>query len=78
MSSKSNLMKMLVQSRLRSRNMKTYKKECEDAKVKLDAVRALLAEQYAKLQAMRAKIEEALADFKDKGVEVYYKDGSYM
>ena len=53
----------------------TYKKECEDAKVKLDAVRALLAEQYAKLQAMRAKIEEALADFNNKGVEVYYKDG---
>ena len=52
-----------------------YKKECEDAKVKLDAVRALLAEQYAKLQAMTAKIEEALADFKNKGVEVYYKDG---
>ena len=36
---------------------------------------AFLEEQYAKLQALRAKISEALDDFSDKGVEVYYKNG---
>ena len=52
-----------------------YRKDCEDAKLKLDAVRVMLAEQYANLQAMREKIAAALMDFDDKGVDVYYKDG---
>ena len=52
-----------------------YKKDCEAAKQKLDEVRALFAEQYAKLQAIKEKISEALMDFDNKGVDVFYKDG---
>ena len=52
-----------------------YKQDCEAAKVKLDEVRAMFAEQYAKLQAIKAKITEALMDFDNKGVEVFYKNG---
>jgi chemotaxis protein MotB len=52
-----------------------YRKDCEAAKIKLDEVRAMFAEQYAKLQAIKQKIAEALMDFDDKGVDVYYKDG---
>ncbi|MBV4356946.1 OmpA/MotB family protein [Pinibacter aurantiacus] len=52
-----------------------YRAECEEAKQKLQVVRALVAEQYATLQEVDKKIADALANFNDKGVDVYYKDG---
>lgn len=52
-----------------------YRAECEDAKRKLQVVRELVAEQYATLQEVDKKIADALANFNDKGVDVYYKDG---
>jgi len=52
-----------------------YKARCQESERKLQAVRELLQEQYNTLQLVEKKIEEALADFRDKGVDVYYKDG---
>ncbi|MDI3322170.1 OmpA/MotB family protein [Pinibacter soli] len=52
-----------------------YRAECENAKQKLEVVRALVAEQYATLQEVDKKIADALSNFNDKGVDVYYKEG---
>jgi chemotaxis protein MotB len=51
-----------------------YRAGCEDAKVKLAAVQAVLTEEYNTLQAVEKRLVEALADFEGKGVEVYEKD----
>ena len=52
-----------------------FKTDCQEAQVKLQVVRAVLEEQYATLQAVEKKLEDALVDFNNKGVQVYYKDG---
>lgn len=53
----------------------SYKDNCQAAQAKLQAVQAYLHDEYNTLQALEKKIEDALVDFKDKGVEVYYKNG---
>lgn len=52
-----------------------YKSDCEDAKQRLQVVKSMMTEQYSNLQEVERKIETALADFNNKGVQVYYKDG---
>jgi chemotaxis protein MotB len=52
-----------------------YKAACQDMQVKLQAVREIIQEQYATRQVVEKKLEEALVDFNNKGVQVYYKDG---
>lgn len=61
---------------------KTIREELNSTKVeskrtqeKLDAAQAVLTEQYEILQQVQNKIDAALANFKDKGVEVYFKKG---
>jgi chemotaxis protein MotB len=52
-----------------------YKTNCQQTERKLQAIRASLQEQFATLQQVEKRIEEALADFRNRGVEVFYKDG---
>jgi chemotaxis protein MotB len=52
-----------------------YKTDCEATKQKLQSLQAVLTDIHNNLDAMEKKIEDAMADFKDKGVDVYYKDG---
>jgi len=52
-----------------------YKQGCEETQRKYHAVQAVIQDQYNTLQTLEKKIEDAEADFRDKGVEVYYKDG---
>jgi len=52
-----------------------YKSECEATQARLQVAQAVLREQYATLQEIEDKINTALADFEDKGVDVYYKNG---
>lgn len=52
-----------------------YKESCEETQARLTAVQSVLREQYESLQQVEAKLEEGLADFQDKGVDVYEKDG---
>lgn len=51
------------------------KADYRKVKEKLDAAQAVLKEQYNTLQQVQNKIDAALVDFKDKGVEVYFKNG---
>lgn len=52
-----------------------YKRECEATQARLQVAQAVLRDQYATLQEIEDKINTALADFEDKGVDVYYKNG---
>jgi len=52
-----------------------YKKQCEETQEKLAIVREVLTEEAETLQAVQDKLDSALVDFKEKGVEVYYKNG---
>lgn len=75
-------------SRLKSANenvvaeYSNYKKECDitkanyaSAKEDLNEIEEYLEEQYDMLQEVEDKVEKAMLDFADKGVDVYYKDG---
>lgn len=60
----------------------SYKKDCDktkaeyaSAKKDLNEIEAYLEEQYDMLQEVEDKIDKAMLDFADKGVDVYYKDG---
>jgi chemotaxis protein MotB len=52
-----------------------YKSENRQLQEKLGAAQAVLKEQYAIMEQIEEKIEAALTDFKEKGVEVYFKKG---
>jgi chemotaxis protein MotB len=52
-----------------------YKASCQESEKKLAAIRDMLQDQVNTLEKIEKKIEEAEADFRSKGVEVYYKDG---
>lgn len=53
----------------------SYKSNCQAAQEKLQIVQAALAEEYNTMQKVRERIDEAVANFKDKGVNVHYSDG---
>ncbi len=52
-----------------------YRAECEATQSRLQVTQAVLREQVRSLQELETKIETALADFENKGVDVYYKNG---
>lgn len=52
-----------------------YRTTCEADKQKLQVARAILLDQAETLEQVTKKLEEGLADFNAKGVEVYEKDG---
>lgn len=52
-----------------------YKAKCDADQQKLKAAQGALEEQYNTMQGVLKKIEEALNNFQDKGVDVYEKDG---
>jgi len=52
-----------------------YKNDCAMTKQKLDAYRAAFMEVHNTMEEVEKKIETALQDFHDKGVEVHEKDG---
>ena len=52
-----------------------YKVDCEATKQKYNELVAALTEISNSLDEMEKKLQEAVADFKDKGVEVHVKDG---
>lgn len=58
-----------------AKDLATYTEQCEAAKQKLDASRAKMQKEYDNVEEIAKKIEEAVADFKSKGVEVVNKDG---
>ena len=58
-----------------SEELNHNKAACRKVQEKLEASQAVLKEQYNTLQQVQNKIDAALTDFKDKGVEVYFKNG---
>lgn len=56
-------------------DLAAYKEKCEETQAKLEVAQGILKEQYSTMQALEDKIDDALADFKDKGVEVFYRKG---
>jgi chemotaxis protein MotB len=52
-----------------------YKESCEHKEAQLASIQAVLSEEANNLMKLQQLIEEAMADFKDKGVEVYYRQG---
>lgn len=52
-----------------------YREECEATQSRLIVTQSVLREQMKSLQELENKIDAALADFADKGVDVYYKNG---
>lgn len=56
-------------------DLTAYKAECRQTQQKLEQAQSVLKEQYEIMQQVENKIEEALADFREKGVEVYFRKG---
>ena len=54
----------------------SYKKECEESKQELASIMAVREEFAENMKQLAAKIETAQAEFKDKGVNVYPRDGA--
>ncbi|GAO43067.1 OmpA family protein [Flavihumibacter petaseus] len=52
----------------------SYRSECEATKAKLAAGQAIIDDYRQRQEAVNKKLEEALTDFNDKGVDVYLKD----
>ena len=52
-----------------------YKAECKKTEDKLNSRQQILEEQYATLQEIEDRIEKAMEEFAQRGVDVYYKDG---
>ena len=52
-----------------------YKKTCQENEEKLAVMREILTETAQDLEKLEAVLDSALADFKDRGVDVYYKNG---
>jgi chemotaxis protein MotB len=52
-----------------------YKKDCQETEGKLQVVRAVLTEEADNLEKIEKKLEEGMADFRERGVDVYYKNG---
>ena len=57
------------------KNAEAYKQECEANNEKLQYMREALQEEIEVMERMEEKLEEAMANFKDKGVDVYIEDG---
>ena len=53
----------------------TYRTGCENTQKQMDSYKATVAEEKEKINAIEKKLQDALADFNQKGVEVYAKDG---
>jgi len=52
-----------------------YKQSCEETKEDLAYITDVLEQEYKTLQEVEKKIKIAMADFENKGVDVYYKNG---
>lgn len=52
-----------------------YRDSCQQKEAQLQEVRAILTEEADNLMKLQELIENAMEDFKDKGVEVYYRQG---
>lgn len=52
-----------------------YKASCEETQAKFEVTKAILRDQYNTMAEVEKKLEEGMADFMDKGVDVYTKDG---
>ena len=52
----------------------TYRTTCENTQKQLNSYKTAEAEENEKLKAIEKKVLDALANFNDKGVEVYTKD----
>ena len=63
------------QNKALSTEYSNYKAECKKTEDKLKQTRQSLDEQYAQLQEIETRIEKALEEFAERGVDVYYKDG---
>jgi chemotaxis protein MotB len=66
---------MKANDQMKAQQFAKYQQDCQASQQRLKDVQAALDEQYAALQDLKAKISAALADFADKGVDVYYKNG---
>src|SRR5688572_6963841 len=64
-----------TQNKTMSDEYSQYKTECEAVKEKYATAQGTLDKQQEALSAIEAKLETALADFKEKGVEVEYRNG---
>jgi chemotaxis protein MotB len=51
-----------------------YRTSCENTEKQLNAYKTSEAEENEKLKAIEKKVQDALVDFNEKGVEVYLKD----
>ena len=53
----------------------SYKKECQENEAELKEMQAAMSEMQSNFAKLESRLETALADFKDKGLDVYSKDG---
>jgi chemotaxis protein MotB len=66
---------MADQNKALTTEFNNYKAECRKTEEKLNSTRQVLDEQYAQLQEIEDRIEKAMEEFAQRGVDVYYKDG---
>jgi len=75
----SNLKKQVSDLTAQNQTMTTqfnsYKKECQENEEELAEMQAVLNELSENFEKLENRLETALADFQDKGLDVYSKDG---
>jgi len=73
------LKKQVVESDNRTKALtsefSTYKKTCEENEEKLSVLREVLMEEAENLERLEEILDSALADFSERGVDVYNKNG---
>ncbi|MFT3823712.1 MAG: OmpA family protein [Chitinophagaceae bacterium] len=72
---KNELNQMTTQRQVAIQEFTKYKAECDEAQRKLRIAGAILEEQANTMRQVEGKIEEALVDFDQRGVDVYYQNG---
>jgi len=58
-----------------AKDLAAYRQDCEAAKQKLQETQAVMQKQYDNFKEVQKVISDAEENFKQKGVEVIYKDG---
>ncbi len=66
---------LTTQNQTMTNQFNTYKKECQENEEELKEMQAAFAELAENFAKLESRLETALADFQDKGLDVYSKDG---
>src|SRR4026209_581501 len=66
---------LTTQNQTVANQFNSYKKQCQENEAELAEMQGALNELHDNFEKLEKRLETALADFQDKGLSVYSKDG---